>query len=293
MNVRLLQRVPLNRQNEQKDTTMDLSKVFLYIPGIIIFLVGSGQRRRPGLFGGRGCVPASGVRCDHVVKKDRRDRDVYNYYNILAEFTDPATGKRVKRTVKSPTEYYVAQEIWLQNINGPGEARAFNAEEETLFPPLAQMIGGALLILLAYWENNGDEVRAMACLSLVLTGAGILLIIRYIAAKRRNLEALDAEIVEIYARQLSRETKILMSSKYTYYPVVRYRLDGQENLRRCNINSSNEKSFKVGEHMTLYYDKDKHAVTESNAKIGMLIAGILILGLGIAAFAALFAAVLS
>lgn len=273
---------------------MDLSKLFLYLPGIIIFLTGSGQqRRRPGLFSGRGNVPASVVRCDHVVKKDRKDRETFNYYNVLVEYTDPATGNRQRRTVKSPTEYYAAQEIWLQNLSGPGEARVFGAEEETLFPPLAQMIGGALLILLAYWENQNDELKAMTCLSIVLIGAGILLVVRYFTFKRRNLKPLDAEVVEIYKRQLSKETKILTSSKFTYYPVVRYQIDGQDNLRRCNINSSNEKSFKVGEHMTLYYDEERHTVTEGHAGIGMLIAGIVILGLGIAAGAALLAAVLA
>ena len=127
----------------------------------------------------------------------------------------------------------------------------------------------------------------MACLCAVLIGAGILLIMRFFALKKRNLQPLDAEVVEVYSRQLSRETKILMSSKFTYYPVVRYKLDGKDNLRRCNINSSNEKSFKIGEHMTLYYDEDRHVVTESHAMPGMLIAGVVILGLGVAASAAL------
>ena len=35
------------------------------------------------------------------------------------------------------------------------------ADEELLFPPIAQMIGGALLILLAYWQNRNDEMKAM------------------------------------------------------------------------------------------------------------------------------------
>ena len=63
--------------------------------------------------------------------------------------------------------------------------------------------------------------------------------------KKRNLKTLDAEIVEVYSRQLSRDSKRLTSSKYTYYPVVRYKLDGKDNLRRCNINSSSDKSFKI------------------------------------------------
>ena len=271
---------------------MELSKLFLYIPGILIFLVGSGQlRQRPGLFGGKGVVRASVIRCDHVVKKDRRDRDTYNYYNVLAEFTDPKTGKTERKTAKSPTEFYPAQEVLLQNAD-TAEPKVAGGEADTLFPPLAQMIGGALLILLAYWQNQNDEKKAMACLCAVLIGAGILLIMRFFALKKRNLQPLDAEVVEVYSRQLSRETKILMSSKFTYYPVVRYKLDGKDNLRRCNINSSNEKSFKVGEHMTLYYDEARHVVTESHPMPGMLIAGIIVLVLGIAAAASLAAALM-
>lgn len=270
---------------------MDLSKLFLYIPGILIFLVGSGQqRRKPGLFSGKGTVRATVVRCDHVVKKDKKDRDTYNYYNVLAEYVDPATGKRERVSAKSPTEYYTAQEVMLLNTDGSGEIRVVGGDEELLFPPIAQMIGGALLILLAYWQNRNDEMKAMACLCAVLIGAGALLTARYFAMKKRNLKALDAEIVEVYSRQLSKDSKILTSSKYTYYPVVRYKLDGKDNLRRCNINSSGEKSFKVGEHMTLYYDEERRTVTESHARPGMLAAGIIVLGLGIAAAAALAAA---
>ena len=271
---------------------MELSQLLLYIPGIIIFLVGSGQlRQRPWRPDGKNTVRATVIRCDHVVKKDRKDRDTYNYYSVLAEFTNPKTGKRERRAAKSPTEFYPAQEVFLQDIE-TAEPRVIAGEEESLFHPMAQMIGGALLILLAYWQNRNDEEKAMACLCAVLVGAGILLIARYFGRKRRNLRALDAEIVDVYARQLSRDTKILMSSKYTYYPVVRYRLDGKDNLRRCSINSSNERSFKKGEHITLYYDEDRHTVTESHASPAVLAAGIIVLVLGITATASLLAAVL-
>ena len=55
---------------------MELSQLLLYIPGIIIFLVGSGQlRQRPWRPDGKNTVRATVIRCDHVVKKDRKDRD--------------------------------------------------------------------------------------------------------------------------------------------------------------------------------------------------------------------------
>ena len=271
---------------------MEFSKLFMYIPGIVIFLVGSGQvQQGGGLLGKSGSVPGTVVSCDHVVRKDRKDRDVYNYYNVLVEFVNPVSGRRERQAVKSPTEYAASQEVRLLGA-GTQQLRIGGVEGDALFPPIAQMIGGALLILLAFFQNDGQERRAMLCLTLILLGAGALLIYRYVRLRGRNLQELDAEIVEIYSRQLARETKILVGSKYTYYPVVRYTLNGKENLRRCAVNSSGEKSFKVGEHMKLYYDPERGTVTEAHAQIGVLIAGVVLLACGLAAAAGLIAALL-
>ena len=57
---------------------MDFSKLLLYIPGVIIFLVGSGlvrdwlRMRRSDL-----TSLADVVSCTHVVKKDKKDRDIF------------------------------------------------------------------------------------------------------------------------------------------------------------------------------------------------------------------------
>lgn len=88
-------------------------------------------------------------------------------------------------------------------------------------------VRGALLIPLALEENRGNEIQAMLCLALLLLGAGVNLIVDYIMLKKRGLRPLDAEITDIYTRQISRETKIWKGAKYTYYPVVRYVLDGK------------------------------------------------------------------
>ena len=69
----------------------DLSKLFMYIPGIILFLVGSGQvkdwlyMRRMG-----SCVEANVANCKHVVKKDKKDRETSVSYTHL---TLPTTSR--------------------------------------------------------------------------------------------------------------------------------------------------------------------------------------------------------
>ncbi len=61
---------------------------------------------------------------------------------------------------------------------------------------------------------------------------------------------------------------------------MRYELNGKENIRKCNINSSNAKSFKVGERMTLYYDSEKRAVFERQANRFVMAVGILLIVTG-------------
>lgn len=261
-----------------------LSKLFLYIPGILIFLVGSGQMR--GWL--RSLKPdavseADVLSCQHVVKKDKHGNDVFNYYNVTVEYKDHKTGHIVRQSLKSPTEYAPGQQVRLF-WGAPGEKPQLSEKEnEALFHPLVMTIGGALLILLALFQNQGREVPAMACLSAIMIGAGISLLFRFIKLKKMHLQPLTAVIDSVYTRQISKETRILRGSRYTYYPVVRYELDGRENIRRCNINSSGEGSFKPGEPMTLYLEPDTGAIYEKHAHPGYAVAGVLTLGCGIAA----------
>ena len=270
-----------------------LSQLFLYIPGIIIFLIGSGQvrgwmrRLKPD-----ASTEADIVSCVHIVKKDRKEREQFNYYNVIAEFTDPRTHHRSRQTFKSPTEYAPGQQVRIFWGTGNEKPQLTEKENETLFHPVVLMVGGALLILLALFENQGREVPAMICLSAVLTGAGISLLWNYLRLKKKNLQPLEAEITQLYTRQISKETKILRGSKFTYYPIVRYTVDGKENIRRCNINSSQENSFKIGETITLYLDEETGKVLEKNASIGMAVGGALVLIAGVLAGVSILSVIL-
>lgn len=271
----------------------DLSQLFLYIPGIIIFLVGSGQVRNwLRMRRADACIEADVVSCKHVVKKDKKGRETYNYYDVTVSYRNPRTGHRERLAVKSPTEYAAAQQVrmWMQK-SGESPVLA-EYKEEFLFHPWVTMIGGALLIILALEENRGNEIAAMACLSIIFIGAGVNLAAGYLSLKKRGLKPIDAVITELYTRQISRETKILKGAKYTYYPIVKYELNGKENIRRCNINSSGQNTFRVGEHMTLYYDPVSRTVREKHARAGAAVAGILLVLIGVLAGASILSVVL-
>ena len=163
---------------------------------------------------------------------------------------------------------------WLKKRND-----GFNTDE-MLFHPLTMMIVGALLILLALFESQKKEVEAMICLTLIFIGSGISLLYKYFSLKKKNLKPVEAEIIDIHKRQLAKETRILVAAKFTYYPIVKYEINGRECKRMCNINSSSEKTFKIGDKMSLYYEPATGAVLEKHAHPAMIISGTILFAIG-------------
>ncbi len=253
------------------------SELLMYLPGTVVFLVGSGQTRS-WLRQLRGTAKTDGIvlACEHVVKKDKKQRDVFNYYDVTVEYQDPNTEKTIKNKFKSPTEYAVKQPVKVYQ-GSDGKTVITEKVDEDIFHPLGMMILGALLILLAFWQNQGKVNAAMGAFAAALILIGGVLIGNFIKLKRLHLQPIDAEIIDVYKRQISKESKILKGNRFTYYPIVRYEIDGTENIRRCLINASSEKTFKVGEMIKLYYDPKTNAVREKNASKIML-------GIGIALF---------
>lgn len=261
---------------------MDLSSLLLYIPGIVIFLVGS-ARVRTWLSDIRsdGHAEATVTDCKHVVKKDRQGNEIFNYHNLTVEYVNPKTGNKETRALKSPSEFTVGQQVHLRlGTMGRGDT-IMEMQKEPLIHPVITMICGALLILLALFTNQHQDVRAMVCLSLVLIGLGAGLLLNYGSLKKRGLTELDAVITDVYARQISKSTKIVKGEKFTYYPVVKYELNGVTNTRRCIVNSSSKKDFLIGNHLTLYLDEAKGEVVEKPARKTVLAAGIVVLAIGI------------
>ncbi|MCD8190670.1 MAG: DUF3592 domain-containing protein [Clostridiales bacterium] len=265
----------------------DITQLFLYVPGVVIFLVGSNGIRRDRRMKRLGaCTEATVVNCPHVVKKDKRGNEIYNYYNVVVEYPGPRGGPE-RQTVKAPSEYAVGQQVKL--FKDGDKFTLVEDEEESWFSAWPTALGGALMILLALFQNQGREMLAMTCLAALLVGAGAVLLWRYFGLKNRGLVKIEAEITDIFTRQLSKGSKILKDSKYTYYPIVRYELDGRENIRMCKINASRENAFPVGDTLTLYYDPKNKRVLEQSAKVSTAIVGGVLLAVGLLAAVSLLA----
>ncbi|MCD8354368.1 MAG: DUF3592 domain-containing protein [Clostridiales bacterium] len=268
----------------------DFTQLFLYIPGIVIFLVGGSAIRKDRRMKRLGaCTEATVVNCPHVVKKDKQGNEVYNYYNVVVEYPDPRGGAE-RQTIKAPSEYAMGQQVKL--FKDGDKYTLVEDEEQPLFTAWPTALGGALMILLALFQNQGREMLAMTMLALLLVGAGAVLLYRYFGLKKQGLVKIEAEITGVFTRQLSKGTKILRDSKFTYYPIVRYELDGKENIRMCKINDSREKAFPVGDTLTLYYDPKNKRVLEKGVKVSTAVWGGVLLAVGLLAAVSLIAEVL-
>ena len=262
----------------------DFSQILSYIPGAVIFLVASGQvRESRRLIRSDLSRNAEVKSAKRVTKNDKYGRVVYDYYEITAESENPSTGKKERHTVKSPVGYEPKQKVTMYFDKVSGEALLGEEIREYLFHPWAGMLFGALLILMALFQNQGKEVLAMTCLALLLTGAGLCMILNYVSLKKKNLETVSAEIVEIYERQISKPGRFSGSGRFTYYPIVRYEKDGVSTLRRCNVNSSRKESFRIGDNVKLYYSPSEDGIREKHANPIILAAGILCVACGILA----------
>ena len=271
----------------------DFTKYFMYIPGVIIFLLGSGQFRTWLAMVRQGAVSALIVRCEHVVKKDNKGRDTFNYYNTVVEYTNPQTGHKEQHAIKTPTEYAVGQQVRLARSAGGRDITIIDAEENSIFHPFIIMVGGALMIILVLFQDQGKDVYSMTTLTVLLLGAGVCMIYHYLKIKRKKLMPIEAEITDTYSRQISKSTKILRGDKFTYYPIVKYRIGNTENILRCHVNSEQESRFKSGDTITIYYDEENNQILEQKEKLSTLVGGIIFAVLGIAAGLSVLAVVMS
>ena len=93
--------------------------------------------------------------------------------------------------------------------------------------------------------------------------------------KKKNSKAAAAKKAGIMRTLFFKENKDYDPSKG-----ATYELNGRKNIRRCNINSSDQKTFKPGDTLELYYDPKMRIVVEKGPKTSVLVWGILLLAVG-------------
>lgn len=255
---------------------MTIQMVFLIVIGAAVLVTGTTSLRRRIRMKRYGSVKEGKIlRSKHIEKRDNDGYLIQNYYEVMAEYTD--SGHKVKKTLKSVDEYREGDEVKVfADPERGGQIRILGIDKTPVFGPFILMGAGILIIVLPFVQKQFGEQYISAILALLLLLVGTALIASYIRDRKKETEEVPAVIAEILKWQPS-EKKKWSSPSASYYPILKFTLDGRERTMRSRYNSSTASSYKKGKQITLYRDRDTGDILERGPKKSMAATGILLI----------------
>ncbi len=255
---------------------LTIESVFLVVIGAVIFVVGTtALRKQIRIKMGKLLKEAKIINISHVTKKDDEGYLIQNYYDIKVEFEDK--GKTLQKTLKCIDQYEKGDTVKIiKDIERGGQYRVYGNDKAPVFGPWILILCGILVICMPFVQLKfGDGYMSML-LAIFLMLIGLGLVLAYIKAKSRDLEEIPAEIADILKWQ-SGQKKKWTNPSISYYPIIKYKLNGKEKIMRSRYNSSSVASYKVGKQLVLYKDKNTGDILERGARKSMLIIGIFLI----------------
>lgn len=255
---------------------LTIESVFLVVIGAVIFVVGTtALRKQIRIKMGKLLKEAKIINISHVTKKDDEGYLIQNYYDIKVEFEDK--GKTLQKTLKCIDQYEKGDTVKIiKDIERGGQYRVYGNDKAPVFGPWILILCGILVICMPFVQLKfGDGYMSML-LAIFLMLIGLGLVLAYIKAKSRDLEEITAEIADILKWQ-SGQKKKWTNPSISYYPIIKYKLNGKEKIMRSRYNSSSVASYKVGKQLVLYKDKNTGDILERGARKSMLIIGIFLI----------------
>lgn len=266
---------------------LTIQGVFLVVIGAAILVVGtSALRKQIRIKRGKLLRNAKIINTNHVAKKDSDGYLVQNYYDIKVEFEDK--GKKVQKTLKCVDQHEKGDNIKIiKDIERGGQYRVYGNDKAPIFGPWFLILAGILVICMPFVQARlGDSYMSMM-LAFLLIIVGLGLILAYYKTKSRDLEPINAQISDVLKWQ-SGQKKKWSNPSVSYYPILKYSLNGKEKIMRSRYNSSTATNYKVGKEITIYKDKKTGEILEHRARKSMLIIGVfLILFAGVGLYSSL------
>lgn len=251
-----------------------IQNIFLIVIGAAIFVVGTtGLRRQIRIKLGNFIKQARIIDVNHITKKDDEGFLIQNYYDLKVEFEED--GKKQQKIVKSIDQYKKGSTIKVIKDNERG-FRAYSDDKTPVFAPFILIVAGILIILMPFAHMYLGESYMSMLLAFLIMLVGIGLIIAYIKANSRQLEPLEAQIVDVLKWQ-SVQKKKWVNATFSYYPIIKYDLNNEQRFMRSRYNSNTPASYKVGKKFIIYKDINTGDIVEKGARKSMLFCGIFLI----------------
>lgn len=226
----------------------------------------------------------------HIEKKDELGFYRQFYYEIAVEVMEG--GRKKKYAVNSMDQYKAGDVVELTlDPNGSGNYRIFNPNTTPVFGQWVITVIGLFLMLTPAAKMKFGGAYLTALLSPICIFAGASLFFIYIKEHRKEMETLEAEIVGVLKWQkvsVGKDGKYQHNSGTALYcPLLKYKDEGVERIRRSRGNSNVAEVYPIGEKITMYKDCVTGYLTEAKPKGAMMVMGGVLLILGVIGIASM------
>lgn len=250
---------------------MNIQMIFIVLIGVAVFVMGTSNIRACLRLRRKDAVITGKVLSSRLVeKRNSQGKLIQHYYELTLSCRE--NNKTSQQKLNSTREYEKNDEIRL--IRNSGKLTPLNTGAVSAGMGFIIAIEGMLLAVFPVVYQNRGEKQGYIVLALLFLVGGFIALAGYLGKKKKNLTEISGEITDILCYQT--EEKKLSKSVESYYPLIRYEVDGKERLLLSSYNSSRETTYKKGAEITLYYDSDTQEIFEKKANPVMLVLAVVL-----------------
>ncbi len=240
---------------------MSIQSIFLVLIGAAVFVIGTTNIRaylrmqKPG-----NILKGKVLSVRPVEKRDKEERLIQHYYELMVQCS--GGGKTFNEKINSTMEYEKGDEVKLTK-NG-SKVVLFSGRTVTFGMALAiTLVGMGVAVFPIVYQNNGEK-EGSVILVILLILAGVISCASFMKDRRKNLTAIDGEIVDILYYRIG-DNKKFSKPVESYYPLIRCRIGEKERTFLSAYNSSTKGTYKAGTKCRLFYDGEKEEIVEKKA----------------------------
>lgn len=251
---------------------LSVQTVLIVLMGAAVFVLGTSNLRsclrmkRPG-----AVITGRVTRKELVEKRDSENRLIQHYYDLTLQCRE--NGKTFNHKLKSTEEYDKDDEIRLIR-NG---SKLTPVNRKAVSAPAAAAIAAAGMLLAVFpvvWQSAGEK-EGSAVLTVLLLLAGGICMASFLRERGRSLRELRGEIQDVLYYRTGENKKLVKPSE-SYYPLIKYTLDGKEKVFLSSYNSSLKTAYKKGAAVKLFYDEETGNIVEKKTSPALAVIAVIL-----------------
>lgn len=245
---------------------MNIQMIFIVLIGVVVFVLGTSNIRMYLRLKRKNAMVTGKVTSSKLVeKRNSQGKLIQHYYELTLSCHE--NNETTQQKLNSTREYEKNDEIKL--IRNAGRLTPLNTSAVSAGMGFMIAIAGMLLAVFPVVYQNMGEKQGNLILSLLFMVGGFIVFAGYFEKKRKDFIEISGEIIDVLYYKT--EEKKFSKSVESYYPLIRYELEGKERTLLSSYNSSREATYKKGTAVTLYYNPNTQEMEERKANPAMLV----------------------